>query len=584
MSFANLLGRRADKWDNPTESLGTFIGIPKIGHLRYRCWEAGGKARAAFQQLSPEIKELLEASGIPPPETVSWSIYMIGHTENTASPKILICSTEAKTRKAIRKLIKDSKIVRKYPGIGLGDVSVLPDRQSIRELSREAIQALLPAGHDVEGAVLAEHSVPTLGMRLFAVDPDHYSLRPITGGPIVWLGGAPETNKVDSSWDPLWIGKIGNHDIPVAAALPRYGLVLGNLTATPSYLRMPGQITFQLVYPVRFNEAVVDGDCGAPVMDKSNGHFYGHIVAGGPGSRIGFLIPASEVAEDIETRFGEKLSLYCPEIRHTREIIGVPSASACDVDIALGFPRTQAEHLVMPPSPIPSSAEGTGIMKYRILVRQQPVAAQSCGFGERDRRVIDPPPVVQLLIDDPDSPPEEMSRRIRHPFSVVHCSIWDETGEQDNSAMPEDFRQQRRLMGTLVASPFVGLDQNGDEGCFFCFPDVSCRTPGTFRLKFNLVVHDPTRMRPGGLSPIIATALSEVFTVYNAKDFPGMTASTALTKRLKEQGCLISIKKGNEKSGTSHAQSDGDDRDSDDDDDDGKNGRAVQKPGKRGKP
>lgn len=199
---------------------------------------------------------------------------------------------------------------------------------------------------------------------------------------------------------------------------------------------------------------------------------------------------------------------------------------------------------------------------YRIWMRQQPVAARSCGFGERDRRVIDPPPIVQLMIDDPMATREEMNVRMRFQFAVLHCSIWDETGELDSSAMPEDYRQQRRLMGTLVSSPFVGQDEHGEEGCFFCFPDLSCRTPGRFRLKFALVVLDPGAMRTGGSSPILGTAMSNVFAVYNAKDFPGMQASTALTKRLKEQGCLISIKKGNDKTSAAH------DCESDDDDDD----------------
>ncbi|SPO04543.1 uncharacterized protein DNG_07228 [Cephalotrichum gorgonifer] len=196
--------------------------------------------------------------------------------------------------------------------------------------------------------------------------------------------------------------------------------------------------------------------------------------------------------------------------------------------------------------------------EYRICVRQQPVAARSCGFGERDRRVIDPPPIVQLTIDDPSMSKEEVSQRIRYPFSVMHCSIWDSTGEQDSSAMPEDYRQQRRLMGTLVASPFVGIDENGEEGCFFCFPDLSCRTPGVFRLKFALVVIDPIASTQSGKKfPIQAQVMSDVFTVFNAKDFPGMQASTPLTKRLKEQGCLISIKKGNDK--PTHGRDDSDD-------------------------
>ena len=229
-----------------------------------------------------------------------------------------------------------------------------------------------------------------------------------------------------------------------------------------------------------------------------------------------------------------------------------------------------------PKAPVMPSPARSTTSEYSIRVRQQPVAARSCGFGERDRRVIDPPPIVQLIIDDPDASKEEIGKRIRHPFSVVHCSIWNETGEQDNSAMPEDYRQQRRLMGTLVASPFVGLDEDNNEGCFFCFPDLSCRTPGSFRLKFSLVVLNPLRMLPGAATPIVATAMSEVFTVYNAKDFPGMSASTSLTKRLKDQGCLISIKKGNEKTSASHGRDD-------DSDDDAEEGSSSQKGRKRQK-
>lgn len=212
--------------------------------------------------------------------------------------------------------------------------------------------------------------------------------------------------------------------------------------------------------------------------------------------------------------------------------------------------RSQGGSSVVPRAPMPRMpSHPTTQSEYRIRMRQQPVAARSCGFGERDRRVIDPPPIVQLTVEDPSLSKEEISQRIRYPFSVVHCSIWDSTGEQDSSAMPEDYRQQRRLMGTLVASRFVGQDENGEEGCFFCFPDLSCRTPGSFRLKFVLVIVDPIASTQSGKRfPIVAQVLSDVFTVYNAKDFPGMQASTPLTKRLKEQGCPISIKKGNEKS------------------------------------
>lgn len=122
-----------------------------------------------------------------------------------------------------------------------------------------------------------------------------------------------------------------------------------------------------------------------------------------------------------------------------------------------------------------------------------------------------------------------------------------------------DRRPQRRLMGTLVASPFVGRDENDEEGCFFCFPDLSCRTHGSYRLKFQLVILDPTRIQTGSSFPILSTAMSEPFQVFNAKDFPGMRASTSLTKKLKEQGCLISVKKGNDKHNATREESLGED-------------------------
>ncbi|KAI1190158.1 hypothetical protein F5B17DRAFT_438368 [Nemania serpens] len=192
----------------------------------------------------------------------------------------------------------------------------------------------------------------------------------------------------------------------------------------------------------------------------------------------------------------------------------------------------------------PTSAAVASI--YRINIRQQPVAARSCGYGERDRRVIDPPPIIQMSIEDPTASEEEIRRRLTHTYYTMHCTIWNEQGDQDLSSMPEDYRTQRRLMGTVVSSPFAGLDENDEYGCFFCFPDLSCRTPGSFRLQFSFMVLDPSSM-PGHRTPVVALVMSDVFTVYNAKDFPGMKASTALTKRLKEQGCLISIKKGNDR-------------------------------------
>lgn len=200
-------------------------------------------------------------------------------------------------------------------------------------------------------------------------------------------------------------------------------------------------------------------------------------------------------------------------------------------------------------------------VKYELFLRQQPVNARSCGFGDRDRRVIDPPPIVQMKVHGPGLSPEEISRREKSRLNVVICSIWSEDGAEEMSGMPDEYMRQKRLMGNQAVSPFVGTDEHGNEGCFFCFPDISCRTPGKYRLKFSLILLDH---RPGSKSPVKVEVLSDVFQTFSAKEFPGMSESTALAKALKNQGCNIPTKKGNEKGGGKRNESDefSDDEDS----------------------
>ncbi|TVY85288.1 Sexual development regulator VELC [Lachnellula suecica] len=226
-------------------------------------------------------------------------------------------------------------------------------------------------------------------------------------------------------------------------------------------------------------------------------------------------------------------------------------------------------------------------VKYSIRMRQEPIAARACGFGERDRRVVDPPPILQMMVEDPHSTAEELSALMRQPCAVVHCTLWDPVANKDDTAMPgtTDKRQQRRLMGTLVSSPFVGMDEHDVEGCFFTFPDLSVRTPGTYSLRFSLMILDPLKMRSGDRVPISSIVYSQSFHVYNAKDFSGMRASTELTKKLKQQGCLISVKKGNAKSssGGTHPRDDSDDDLADDDDEEDDPDSKGRKPAKRPK-
>lgn len=98
-----------------------------------------------------------------------------------------------------------------------------------------------------------------------------------------------------------------------------------------------------------------------------------------------------------------------------------------------------------------------------LFIRQQPRAARA-GPDGKDRRPIDPPPILQLLMEDFDpSPPADLAE-MQSIFWVVHCKLVSaHPPRKDMSTLllvSEDGSQevQRLLLGTAVASPFHTKD------------------------------------------------------------------------------------------------------------------------------
>lgn len=110
-------------WEGPQLSIGRHLG--KYG--KEAIWEARGPARDAFNSLAPRIKEYLENSLEPIVRRVTWSIYMVGRTESTASPVVMFCCEILELRRNIRNVIKDSGILGEYPGIKTGHMRTPPD-------------------------------------------------------------------------------------------------------------------------------------------------------------------------------------------------------------------------------------------------------------------------------------------------------------------------------------------------------------------------------------------------------------------------------------------------------------------------
>ncbi len=73
-------------------------------------------------------------------------------------------------------------------------------------------------------------------------------------------------------------------------------------------------------------------------------------------------------------------------------------------------------------------------------MRQEP---EGCGFDERDRRVIDPPPILEMYVDAPNALPEEL-KRLEAVNAFVHCTLWNPSEASIAAAMAgmTDIRQE----------------------------------------------------------------------------------------------------------------------------------------------
>jgi len=192
----------------------------------------------------------------------------------------------------------------------------------------------------------------------------------------------------------------------------------------------------------------------------------------------------------------------------------------------------------------PAGGEDEDKRTYTLIVSQQPLRARMCGFGEKDRRPIDPPPIVQLVVTDENGNPDTGAnlRMLQNPFFVLHVTLWSEDGRDERNVISNPPKTTRVLMGSLVSSPAILKNTTGEQGCYFCFPDLSIRTEGKYTLKFSLMKLGTEDRLINTRTEIIATTYSDPFTVYSAKKFPGMTESTELSKAFAKQGLKIPIR------------------------------------------
>ncbi|KAJ5138810.1 Velvet factor [Penicillium bovifimosum] len=167
---------------------------------------------------------------------------------------------------------------------------------------------------------------------------------------------------------------------------------------------------------------------------------------------------------------------------------------------------------------------------FDLIIRQQPNRARVAGGKEKERKPVDPPPIVQLRVREEGT--YLAQHYLQSPYYFMCCSLYDATEDRPVPVAPST-----ALAGTLVSSLHRLKDVDNSEGGFFVFGDLSVKIEGDFRLKFTLF-----EMRKEQVC-YLKTIISERFTVSPPKSFPGMMESTFLSRSFADQGVKLRIRK-----------------------------------------
>ncbi|KAK4166395.1 velvet factor-domain-containing protein [Cladorrhinum sp. PSN259] len=173
---------------------------------------------------------------------------------------------------------------------------------------------------------------------------------------------------------------------------------------------------------------------------------------------------------------------------------------------------------------------------YELLIRQEPRNGCVALTKGKDRRPLDPPPIVQLKISNRVDP---IQKFLQNPYLILVARLVPKSSNDDSDDKQRQDLKTGDLAGTVVSSLYNLKDLDNQQGGFFVFGDLSVKKEGTFRLEFILFELRTATRECWQLS----SQISKEFTVYASKNFPGLSESTFLTRTFSDQGVRLRLRK-----------------------------------------
>ncbi|KAI0864392.1 velvet factor-domain-containing protein [Xylaria cubensis] len=184
-------------------------------------------------------------------------------------------------------------------------------------------------------------------------------------------------------------------------------------------------------------------------------------------------------------------------------------------------------------------ANNKQLEKYTLSFMQQPLHAKAANGKDKDRRPVDPPPILKLEVAT-DQDPDGVYKQ--SPYLIVVAYLEYGPGQEHG---PDTMPPANLMSGTMVSSLHRLKDPGDQEGAFFVFGDLTVRREGTYCLRFDLlqmefgVSSDPDSL------VTVTSVTSNPFRVYSQKNFPKQqkNESTFLTRSFSDQGVRLRVRK-----------------------------------------
>jgi len=114
-----------------------------------------------------------------------------------------------------------------------------------------------------------------------------------------------------------------------------------------------------------------------------------------------------------------------------------------------------------------------------------------------------------------------------------------------NYAITESSKCTHALVGATFVQP-ANVDYKGKKSLMFVFADLAVKIEGTFVLRYRMFDIFSKGYETNELA-VQAECYGEPFKVYSTKEFPGLQASTDLTKQLARWGVRLNIREAERK-------------------------------------